>query len=116
MLEVEREVVIQFTADEIVLAIIALVRAIDPRMLKSEADGLTVDFTPLEGKQELSSDEQLLVKLRAATENNSESVDLSDTEAQLLATRLQRLEASGNWPADVMTMSRSLRLRLTEVV
>jgi hypothetical protein len=55
---------VQFTGDEIVLAIIALVRAIDPRMLKSDADGFTVDFTPLEGKKDLSSDEHLLVKLR----------------------------------------------------
>jgi hypothetical protein len=108
-------VVLQFTGDEIVLAIIALVRAIDPRMLKSDADGFTVDFTPLEGKQELSSDEHLLVKLRAATENSSEPVDLADIEAELLATRLQLLEASGKWPEDVLTMSRSLRTRLTEI-
>jgi hypothetical protein len=108
----KRELAIQFTGDEIVLAIIALVRAIDPRMLKSDADGFTVDFTPLEGKKDLSSDEHLLVKLRAATENNSESVDLADSESELLATRLQWLEASGKWPEDVLTMSRSLRSRL----
>ncbi len=112
----KREVVLQLTGDEAVLAIIALVRAINPRMLKSDADGFTVDFTPLEGKKELSADEQLLIKLRVGTEENSDSLDLTDAEAQQLAARLERLEFSGNWPADVLTMSRSLRSRLTEVV
>ena len=37
-------------------------------MLKAEGDGFTVDFTLMIGKEELSSDEQLLVKLRTAAE------------------------------------------------
>ncbi len=107
---------LQLTSDEAVLAIIALVRAIDPRMLKSDTDGFTVDFTSLEGKQALSADEQLLIKLRIGTESNSDSLELADAEAQLLAARLERLEKSGNWPTDVVTMSRSLRSRLTGAV
>lgn len=111
-----RKLVLQLTGDEAVLAIISLVRAVNPAMLKSEPDGFTVDFTPLEGKKDLSSDEHLLVKLRAATEETSDSLELTDAEAQLLAARLKRLELSGTWPADVVTLSRSLRSRLTGVV
>ncbi|MFZ0821423.1 MAG: hypothetical protein WAM91_15250 [Candidatus Acidiferrales bacterium] len=105
--------VLQFTSDEAVLAIIALVRAIDPKMLKSDADGFTVDFTPLVGKTDLSADELLLIKLRTGTEEDSDSLDLTAAEVQLLAARLERLEMMGTWPADVMTMSRTLRSRLT---
>lgn len=105
--------VLQLTGDEAVLAIIALVRAINPRMLKQDTDGFTVDFTSLEGKEALSPDELLLIKVRLGTEGNSDSVELADAEAQLLASRLERLESSGTWPEDVVTMSRSLRSRLT---
>jgi hypothetical protein len=106
-------VVLQLTGDEAVLAIIALVRAINPKMLKSDPDGFTVDFVPLEGKTDLSADELLLVKLRIGTEENTDSLELTDPEAKLLAARLERLELMGTWPADVMTMSRTLRSRLT---
>lgn len=82
-------------------------------MLKTDADGFTVDFTPLEGKKDLTADEDLLIKIRIGTENNSDSLELTGAEAQLLAARLERLELSGNWPADVVMMSRSLRSRLT---
>jgi hypothetical protein len=114
--EIDIEVVLQLTGDEAVLAIIALVRAINPAMLKSDADGFTVDFTPLEGKKDLSADELLLIKLRLGTEHNTDSLELTDAEAQLLAARLERLELLGTWPADVMTMSRTLRSRLTGAV
>jgi hypothetical protein len=107
------EVLLQLTSDEAVLAIIALVRAINPRMLKQDSEGFTVDFTPLEGKKELSPDELLLIKVRVGTEGDSDSLELTDVEAQLLSSHLERLELSGTWPEDVVTMSRSLRSRLT---
>lgn len=107
---------LQLTSDEAVLAIIALVRAINPRMLKQDTEGFTVDFTPLEGKKDLSADELLLIKVRMGTEGNSDSLDLTDAEAQLLASRLKRLESSGTWPEDVVTMSRSLCSRLSASV
>jgi hypothetical protein len=109
-------VILQLTGDEAVLAIIALVRAIDPKMLKMDGDGFTVDFTQLAAKNELSDDEQLLIKLRVGTEETSDSLELTDAEAQRLASRLERLELSGTWPEDVVTMSRSLRSRLTPAV
>ncbi|HEV3218509.1 MAG TPA: hypothetical protein VGZ48_01960 [Candidatus Acidoferrales bacterium] len=108
--------ILQLTGDEAVLAIIALVRAIDPKMLKMDGDGFTVDFTQLAAKNELSDDEQLLIKLRVGTEETSDSLELTDAEAQRLASRLERLELSGTWPEDVVTMSRSLRSRLTPAV
>ena len=108
--------ILQLTGDEAVLAIIALVRAINPKMLKSDPEGFTVDFTPLEGKADLSADELLLIKLRMGSEENSDSIELADDEARLLASRLERLELMGTWPADVMTMSRSLRFRLTGAI
>jgi hypothetical protein len=108
--------ILQLTGDEAVLAIIALVRAINPKMLKSDADGFTVDFTPLEGKRDLSPDESLLVKLRMGTEENTGSLEITNAESQLLAARLERLELMGTWPTDVMTMSRALRSRLTGVI
>ncbi len=105
--------VLQLTSDEAVLAIIALVRAINPRMLKQDTDGFTVDFAPLEGKKDLSPDELLLIKVRVGTEDNSDSLDLTQAEAQLLASRLERLELLGTWPEDVVNLGRSLRSRLT---
>jgi hypothetical protein len=55
---------LELSGDELLLVIIGIVRRINPAMLKAERDGFTVDFTPMEGKEELTSDEQLLMKLK----------------------------------------------------
>lgn len=108
--------VLEITGDELVLAIIGLVRAINPAMLKAEEGDFTVDFSPLEGKETLSTDEELLVKLRGAAEAELGSLDLDGTEARRLGTVLERLETLQKWPADVLNMSRALRTRLSTVV
>lgn len=108
--------VFEISGDELVLTIIGLVRAINPAMLKAEKGDFTVDFTPLEGKEMLSSDEELLVKLRVAAEAESGSLDLVGPEARRLGTVLERLETLQKWPADVLDMSRTLRSRLATVV
>jgi|CZKC01.1.fsa_nt_gi hypothetical protein len=108
--------IFDLNSDELLLVIIGIVRRINPAMLKAEGDGFTVDFTPLQGKKELSSDEELLVKLRAAAEAESTSVNLEASEARQLSTSLERLEKIQNWPADVLDMSRALRSKLSTVV
>jgi hypothetical protein len=109
-------VVLELTGDELVLAIIGLVRAINPAMLKAENGDFTVDFSPLEGKKTLSSDEQLLIKLRVSAEAESGSLDIEGAEARRLGTVLERLETLQSWPTDVLNMSRALRSRLATVV
>lgn len=107
---------LELNSDEMLLVIIGIVRKINPAMLKAEGDGFTVDFTPLLNKTDLSSDEQLLVKLRAAAESEAPSVSLDALEARQLSTSLERLERLQQWPADVINMSRELRSKLSTVV
>lgn len=101
-----------FTGDELVLAIIALVRRVNPRMLKSEADGFSVDFSLMASRSSYSPDEQLLLKLREASETQSLSIEFTGTEAESLAASLGLLEVLQAWPADVTSMSRAMRARL----
>ena len=102
----------EFTGDELVLAIIALVRRVNPRMLKSEADGFSVDFSVMASRSSHSPDEQLLLRLREASETQSAAIDFTVVEAESLAASLALLEVLQAWPADVMSISRALRARL----
>jgi hypothetical protein len=108
--------VLELTGDELLLIIIGLVRRINPAMLKAEGDGFSVDFSPLAGKADLSSDEQLLVKLRTTAESEAVSIDLNASEARRLGNSLERLDTLQKWPADVLDMSRALRSKLSAVV
>jgi hypothetical protein len=108
--------ILELNSDELLIAIIGLVRRINPAMLKAEGDGFAVDFSPMMGKEELSSDEQLLVKLRTAAEAENGSLELTSTEASQLSVSLERLEKLQKWPADVLDMSRGLRSKLSAVV
>jgi hypothetical protein len=101
-----------FTGDELVLAIIAIVRRVNPRMLKSEADGFSVDFSLLAQKSTYRADEQFLIRLREASESQAGSLEISPTEAELLASSLGLLEVVQAWPADVVGLSRGMRTRL----
>jgi len=116
----------EFTSDEMILALIGLVRATHPGMLKNDADGFSVDFEAIshstaKGAQSaangvLSADDRLLLKIRTvldgAPENAPLSLHLSRDEGQRLADTLLRLENMQSWPSDVLEMSRSLRARL----
>lgn len=116
---------IPFTNDELILALISLVRATRPSMLRQEADGFSVDFEPLMEKKSLDDDDRLLIKMRAALEppagspvepspeGRSLSLDLNEKERRRLAGTLERLQTLQPWPADVLAMSRDLRKRLT---
>lgn len=104
---------IELTSDELILAIVAVVRAVNPKMLIADGEGFTLDFTPLVGKESLTRDEQLLVKLRSAAEAESGSLEFNEEEALRITSTLDRLESLQAWPADVLTMSRAIRARLT---
>jgi hypothetical protein len=101
-----------FNGDELVLAIIAIVRRVNPHMLKSESDGFSVDFSLLAQKPTYRADEQLLIRLREASESQASSLQLSPSEAELLASSLGLLEVVQAWPADVVDLSRAMRSRL----
>ena len=125
---------IEFTTDELILALVSMVRAIDPGMLRQGAEGFEVDFQALEAKKEFSPDENLLLKLRAALEGPpgpvptpsqaspreaepgkgpaTHALDLVAADARRLGETLERLESLQPWPADVLAMSRNLRARL----
>jgi hypothetical protein len=108
-----------FTNDELILALISLVRATRPAMLRQEADGFTFDFEALAAKKELSADERLLLKMRALLDSPGDHLALvlalADGEASRLAITLAELETLQPWPSDVLAMSRSLRSRLTSL-
>ena len=109
---------VEFSGDEMVLLLVSLVRAVDPRMLQQGAEGFSVDFQRLDGKKELSEEEQLLMKLRVAMDRAGEdgraSVKLEDGDGKRLAGALERIETMGAWAAEVLEMSRGLRRRLLE--
>ena len=116
-----------FTGDELILALVSLVRATRPSMLKQEGDGFVVDFSALDGKTKHDLDDALLLKMRIVLEPPPgapppESADapllleLDLAERQRLESTLARLEGLQTWPADVVTMSRALRKRLTSAL
>jgi hypothetical protein len=110
---------IQITNDELILALIGLVRATNPAMLRQTSDGFTVDFESLQGKTVFTDDERILNKLRLAFEaptpagNEAHSLELEPVEGKRLAVTLESLEKLQSWPADVLTLSQNLRTRLS---
>jgi hypothetical protein len=106
-----------FTSDEIILALMSLVRVTHPSMLRQEADGFTVDFEAVEQNPNRNDNERLLLKLRPLLETAGDGtllvLDFDTTESELLSHALERLETAQTWPADVLSMSRYLRQRLT---
>jgi hypothetical protein len=107
-----------FTNDELILALISLVRATHPSILRQESDGFTVDFESIDRRKSVGDDEKLLLKMRAKLESPTAGaaldMDLTPTESQRLASTLAALETLQVWPADVVAMSHSLRERLTK--
>ncbi len=105
-----------FTVDELVLALVSLIRVVDPTLLQHGPDGVTLELEPLTRKPNLTSAELLLLKLRSALDEDSPqrscTVMLSVEEAQQLEESLAQIEALRNWPADVRRLSTALRARL----
>ena len=108
---------VTFTHDELVLVMIALVRATHPSMLRPEADGFSVDFQIMDKKDVLDEDEKLLFKVRTVldspVEDPSRVLRLDDDESERILSALAHLQRLQAWPADVLAMCRSLRARLT---
>ena len=112
-----------FSSDELILALVGLVRATRPGMLRQEADGFSVDFEAIARSKTPGDADRLLLKMGAVmgsstrypaeNPNSSVSLDLDATEAQKIADALAQLELVQPWPQDVMDMSRALRTRLT---
>ncbi len=106
----------QFSSDELILALVSLIRATNPAMLRQGPDGFTVDFEPVEHKPGLSADELLLLKFRAALETRAEvtayDLELAAAEGLRLAETLEGLEVLQAWSPDVLELSRQLRTRL----
>ena len=125
---------IEFSSDELILALVSMVRAINPGMLRQGAEGFELNFQALDAKKEFSPDEHLLLKLRAALEGSvdpapspsqaspsevepgerlaTHALELAAAEARRLGETLERLESLQPWPPDVLEMSRNLRARL----
>jgi hypothetical protein len=112
-----------FSSDELILALVSLVRATRPSMLHQEADGFSVDFEAIARSETQGSADRLLLKMGAVmgsstpypAENpdSAVSLDLDAAEARQIADALAQLELLQAWPQDVMDMSRALRARLT---
>jgi len=111
-----------FSSDELILALVSLVRATRPGMLRQEADGFSVDFEAIARGKTPGDADRLLLKMGAVMEsstpypaenpNSSVSLDLDAAEARQIADALAKLELLQAWPEDVMDMSRALRARL----
>jgi hypothetical protein len=117
-----------FNSDELFLALIGLVRATRPAMLRQEADGFSVDFQAIASSKTPGPADRLLLKIGALMENSAEappghsneapadngsrSLDLDAAEARQIADALAKLERLQAWPRDVMDLSRALRTRL----
>jgi len=101
------------------LALISLIRATNPAMLRQGPDGFTVDFEPLEKKPGLNPDELLLLRFRAALDTQSElnayGIELAAAEGLRLTETLEHLESLQAWSPDVLELSRQLRARLAAV-
>jgi len=114
--------VMTFTSDELILALVSLVRATRPGMLRQEADGFSVDFEAIASSKTPGGADRLLLKMGAVMGNStpypaenpasSVSLDLDAAEARQIADALAKLELLQAWPEDVMDMSRALRARL----
>jgi hypothetical protein len=112
-----------FTSDELILALVSLVRATRPSMLRQEADGFSVDFEAIARSKNPGKTDRLLLKMGAVMKNetsypeqnpgNSVSLDLDAAESRQIADALAKLESLQAWPQDVMDMSRALRARLS---
>jgi len=120
-------VTMTFTGDELILALIGLVRATRPAMLRQEADGFSVDFQAIASSTTPGPADRLLLKIGALMNNPAEatpeksneppvdgsrSLALDAAEARQIADALAKLERLQAWPRDVMEMSRALRARL----
>ncbi len=112
----KRRVRLQFSGDELVLALVSLVRATNPAMLRQSAEGFTVDFESLDQKSLLADEERLLFKFRAALESRStetpQALELDSAQCRRLMETLERLESLRPWPSDVLVMSAQIRTRL----
>jgi hypothetical protein len=111
---------VEFTNDELILTLVSLIRATDPRLLSHGPEGFSVDFTTLERKEHPTQDERLLLRLRGALDSTlgqqgGYGLELSDTERQRLAEALDALDKLQAWPADVVEMNSRLRTRLLAV-
>jgi hypothetical protein len=114
--------VMTFSSDELILALVSLVRATRPRMLRQEADGFSVDFEAIARSKTPGKADLLLLKMGAVMNsstqypaenpNSSVSLDLDAAEARQIADALAKLELLQAWPKDVVEMSRALRARL----
>jgi hypothetical protein len=111
-----------FSSDELILALVSLVRATRPSMLRQEANGFSVEFEAIARSKTPGKADQLLLKMGAVmgsstpypaeNPNSSVSIDLDAAEARQMADALEKLERLQAWPEDVMGMSRALRARL----
>lgn len=106
----------EFTSDELVLLLVCLIQVVNPSHLRQGPDGITVDLESLRSKKNLSPDELLLLKLRAALDTNAEAnrfaLPLSPEESRRLVGAVHRVEALRDWPEDVRQMGRALCTRL----
>lgn len=107
---------VEFNNDELILTLVSLIRAVDPKLLQHDKDGFTLDFGSLEQKENPTADERLLLRLRgaldSASEQNTYGLELSGVERQRLAETLERLDRLQTWPQDVLAMSTGVQTRL----
>ena len=108
---------LELTADELFLALVSMIQVTRPALLRPVGDGFDVDVSPLLAQKEITDDEQLVLRLygvfSAAADNPKFAFDLSLAESERLAHALSLVEASRQWPADAVALSRTLRRRLS---
>src|SRR5438445_11322197 len=101
-----------FSSDELILALVSLVRSTRPGMLRQEADGFSVDFEAIARSKTPGDADRLLLKMGsvmgaetpypAKNPDSSVSLDLDAGEARQIADARARFELLQAGPGAVV--------------
>jgi len=90
-----------FSNDELFLALVSLVRATRPAMLRQDADGFTIDFEAIAAAKSPLASDRLLLKLGAAMQGPPAEVSGAGSESSAAgADALSPGEGSGKQRAE----------------
>lgn len=103
-----------FTGDELFLALVSLVRATRPAMLRQDADGFTVDFEAIASSKTPGKADRLLLKIGALMENPGEPPAVSETPAGASAESPSQSPMESRQDSDGGSSTRSLELDAAE--
>lgn len=103
-----------FTSDELFLALVSLVRATRPAMLRQDADGFTVDFEAIASSKTPGTADRLLLKIGALLENPGEPPMASESPAGASAESPSQSPTESQQTSDGGSSTQALELDAAE--